>query len=186
VPQLWQLLTTGFKVQPPHPIVSRIPLPFPSLLQALGMQLTAQSITDDADKARHDSKLNSSHRSRNTSNPDSGGQHGSVRDDSNSNTDSLNKDHVSVDSAGRKGGPSSPKRADKHLCWQPVLLAYAQSGSGNKTALTTNEMPSGAEQTVSAREVIRTNPAELSLWAIEASGKEIGVLSDPTCVLHLR
>jgi len=36
VPQLWQLLITGYNIQPPHAITAKILLPYPSWLQALG------------------------------------------------------------------------------------------------------------------------------------------------------
>jgi len=180
VPQLWQLLNTGYKIQPPHPMTARILLPYPSWLQTLGMQLTVLSIRD---RSQISTGSDTSHKGRSwdsvSSTTDKKG-----RDDINSRdrgilhqgniTDSNHAQTASRETdPGRKGGPrSSQKAADKHQCWQPVLLAYGQSARETM-------------QSASAREVIRTNSAELSLWAIEAAGKEIGVLSDPSCVLHL-
>ena len=57
------------------------------------------------------------------------------------------------------------------ICSQPVLVAHgAGSNSGGQVV----------------REVVRRNPAELSLWATEALDKHIGVISDPSCELTLR
>ncbi|KAL0021017.1 hypothetical protein WJX77_007158 [Trebouxia sp. C0004] len=180
VPQRWQLLNTGYKIQPPHPITARILLPYPSWLQALGMQLTVLSMrnrsqipigSDRSHNGRSWESVSSAkdRNSRNdTNNRDQGILHeGHMTDSTHAQTASREAD------PGRRGGPkSSQKAAGKHQCWQPVLLAYGQSARESM-------------QSASAREVIRTNSAELSLWAIEAAGKEIVVLSDPSCVLHL-
>ncbi|DBA69939.1 TPA: GPI inositol deacylase [Trebouxia sp. C0005] len=181
VPQLWQLLNTGYKIQPPHAITARILLPHPSWLQALGMQLT---IFGFRDRSQIPSGSDRSHNGRSWDSVTSATDMIS-RDDSTSRDQGiLHQGHI-TDSThaqtairetdpGRRGGPkSSQKAAGNHQCWQPVLLAYGQSATETM-------------QSASAREVIRTNPAELSLWAIEAAGKEIGVLSDPSCVLHLK
>ena len=107
--------------------------------------------------------------------------------------------------AGRKGGPTfgkalstatgkeqsttADKAGGRHQCWQPVLLAYGDPGRGSKQTAAAREgaaLGRGSEQSAPAREVMRSRPAELSLWAVEAAGKHIGVLSDPSCVLHLR
>ena len=144
--------------------------------QALGMQLKVHSFRDSFDSPTgHDFK---------------GKPHSSSKDVAKtSNTFGSNRDVLSqaqgTDSThaqaagretdpGRKGGPRSAwKPADKYECWKPVLIAYGQSA---------REVTHSA----SAKEVIRTSPAELSLWAIEAAAKEIAVLSDPVCALHLR
>ncbi len=181
VPQLWQLLNTGHNIQPPHPISARILLPYPSWLQALGLQLTVFSIRD---KSQIPNASDRSHNGRSWDSVSSVTDKFSHVDSTSRDKDIPHQDHI-TDSThaqtasretdpGRKGGPKSSQQAvDKHQCWQPVLLAYGQSARETT-------------QSASAREVIRTNPAELSLWAIEAAGKEIGVLSDPSCVLHLR
>ena len=181
VPQLWQLLNSGYQIHPPHPISARILLPYPSWLQALGMQLTILSIRDrnqipnDSDRS-HNSRSWNSVRSAtdrfsrdDSTSGDNGIPHqGHITDNTHAQTASREND------PGRRGGPkSSQTTVNKHQCWQPVLLAYGQSARETM-------------QSASAREVIRTNSAELSLWAIEAAGKEIGVLSDPSCALHLR
>ena len=79
--------------------------------------------------------------------------------------------------AGLISAGEAPKvlksKTSKHRCWQPVLVAYGSDSSGEETLS-------------SGREVVRRGPAAMSLWAIEAHGKNIGVLSDPACFLQLR
>lgn len=67
--------------------------------------------------------------------------------------------------------PVSDQQHHKGMCWQPVLIAYAAGSHKNGQ---------------SVREVVRRNPAELLLWATETLGKQIGVVSDPSCHLLLR
>ena len=146
----------------------------------------------------------------------SGSDRGGVHSSSSSIREILNKDYGADNTqvkksankstdAGRKGGPTFGKAlstatgkeqsttADKagggHQCWQPVLFAYGDSGKGSKQTAAAREgaaLGRGSKQSAPAREVMRSRPAELSLWAVEAAGKHIGVLSDPSCVLHLR
>ncbi len=180
VPQLWQLLNTGYNIQPPHAITATILLPYPSWLQALGMQLTILSIRD---RSQIPNGSDRSHNGRSWDSVSSATDKISHDDSASRDQGILHQGHI-TDSThaqaasretdpGRRGGPkSSQKAVNKHQCWQPMLLAYGQSARETM-------------QSASAREVIRTNSAELSLWAIEAAGKEIGVLSDPSCVLHL-
>lgn len=85
---------------------------------------------------------------------------------------SNNKDAISASASG-KGSAAFNSRSSKHQCWQPVLVAYGNDSSSHET------MSSG-------REVVRSSPAALSLWAIEAYGKDVAVLSDPACFLQLR
>ena len=87
-------------------------------------------------------------------------------------SDSSNHTNAASISVG-KGSAAFNSRNSKHQCWQPVLVAYGSDSSGQ-------------ESLSSGREVVRSSPAALSLWAIEAHGKEVAVLSDPTCFLQLR
>lgn len=169
-------MSTGYILQPRHAISTRVLLPYPAMLQALGMQLTVHSFRDGSDSLPthpYKSKPHSSSKEESkTSNAI-----GSNRDvlSQAQGTDSMHTQTFGRETdPGRKGGPRSARKpADEHQCWQPVLLAYGQSGRE-------------VMHSTPAREVIRTNPAELSLWAVEAAAKEIAVLSDPVCALHFR
>ena len=97
---------------------------------------------------------------------------GSISGNTGSSSDRNNKDALSS-SDSRKGSAAFNAESNKHQCWQPVLVAYGGDSSGGET------MSSG-------REVVRSSPAALSLWAIEAYGKDVAVLSDPACFLRLR
>lgn len=80
---------------------------------------------------------------------------------SNSIANAVERHDTSISGSQQHGG----------ICFQPVLVAHgAGSNSGGLVV----------------REVIRRNPAELSLWATEALDKHIGVISDPSCGLTLR
>lgn len=94
---------------------------------------------------------------------------------STSGNSSRNSKHKNVLSmpAGGKGSAAFNSNTSKHKCWQPVLVGYGSDSSGQET-------------TSSDREVVRGSPAAMSLWAIEAHGKDIAVLSDPACLLQLR
>ena len=218
-PQLWPLLTTGSVVQPPHSMSSRVVLPFPALLETLGLQLTLRSTKGSKGSTRsikQSGDRNGLSMNGDSSNRNGGSSNGMRRQRSHSSSNSsieegageLHK-HIrrqvlqpgSASGDSRKSGPNSSKTKgdDKHRCWQPVVSAYgpasrmAEGGGPNAgdvwTPGSAEHMDAGArgtEQSAGAREVIRTDPAELSLWAVEAAGKGVGVLSDPSCELHLK
>lgn len=100
------------------------------------------------------------------------GSVGSTKGRSSSNSRSKHKDVLSTPADG-KGSAAFNTNTSKQRCWQPVLVAYGSDHSSQDT------MSSG-------REVVRSSPAALSLWAIEAYGKDVAVLSDPACLLQLR
>ena len=175
-PHLWQLMNTGYILQPRHAISTRVLLPYPAVLQALGMQLKVHSFRDSSDSPTthpYKSKPHSSSKDGSKTSNAIGSNRGVLSQAQ--GTDSTHAQTAGRETdPGRKGGPrSASKPADKYECWQPVLIAYGQSGRDFM-------------HSTSVREVIRTNPAELSLWALEAAAKEIAVLSDPVCALHLR
>ena len=167
-PSVWQLMNAGYVMQPGHAITTRVLLPYPAMLQALGMQLKVHSFRESSSTptSRDDkSKPHSSSSKDVDKTSDTGSSNRGI------SSQALGTDSTQAQTAGketdpgRKGGPRPAKKSsDKYQCWQPVLMTYGQS----------------------AREVIRSNPAELSLWAVEAAGKEIAVLSDPVCPLRLR
>lgn len=170
---LWLVLTHGQTVKSPHGTALKLTLPYPSWLAALGMQLSARSISATrvlgsstaADQSSF-SSISSSSKPNSSSRSDKRGL------DSNSVQGDGKKDNQ--DAAGRNGGPKTPDvKVSKHICWEPVLMAFGSDSSGVETLS-------------SGREVVRTSPAEFSLWAIEAHGKRLGVLSDPSCGLELR
>ena len=96
---------------------------------------------------------------------------GSISDTTDSSS-SYKKDAFSISASG-KGSTAFNSKSSQHQCWQPVLVAYGSDSSSQEL------MSSG-------REVLRSSPAALSLWAIEAYGKDVLVLSDPACFLQLR
>ena len=170
---LWPLLTHGQTVKPPHGTALKLTLPYSSWLSALGMQLTARSISA--------TRMLGSGTAANHSSFSGTSSSGKIKRSSRSNKSNLASDSVigtdtqdEQDAVGRKDGLNAPDvKVNKHICWEPVLVAYGSDSSST-------------EILSSGREVIRTSPAELSLWAIEAHGKRLGVLSDPACGLQLR
>lgn len=92
--------------------------------------------------------------------------------DNSSSSSSKRKDVLSIPAGGKRSAAFN-SNTSKHKCWQPVLVAYGSDDSSQETMS-------------SRREVVRSSPAALSLWAIEAYGKDVAVLSDPACLLQLR
>lgn len=90
-----------------------------------------------------------------------------------SSSSNSSRQYKNLTTASGEVTPGLNRQASKHQCWQPVLIAYGSEDSGQES------MSSG-------REVVRTGPAAMSLWAIESHGKHIGVLSDPSCYVQLR
>lgn len=142
---------------PPHATALQLALPYRAWLSALGMQLVAYS-TSTSTSLGPSSLLRSGS--------------ASSTNGSNSSSSSKHKDILSVPADG-KGSAAFNSNTSKHKCWQPVLVAYGSDGSGQETLS-------------SGREVVRSSTAALSLWAIEAYGKDVAVLSDPACLLQLR
>ena len=83
------------------------------------------------------------------------------------------RDYNDLTTASGEVTPAVDRQTTMHRCWQPLLIAYGSEDGGQ-------------ESISSGREVVRAGPAALSLWAIDAHGKHIGVLSDPSCFLQLR
>ena len=143
-------------LKPPHATAFRLALPHRAWLSAVGMQLVALS-----------TKTNK------TLSPNRILTPGSISSTTGSSSSSSNNKGAVPMSANGKVSAAFNSKSSKHQCWQPVLVAYGSDSSGGET------MSSG-------REVVRSSPAELSLWAIEAYGKDVAVLSNPACFLQLR